>query len=73
MKFTEESICIVVNPAGLIINRIVCGPETPENWAPGLDLTMHKETTPMAIGGTYINGVYTPPPEPEESNDTAGE
>lgn len=69
MKFTEECACIVVDVDGLIVNRIVCSEDTPEDWTPGPGLTMHKESSPMAIGGTYVNGAYTSPPEPEDESE----
>ena len=80
---------IVLNAAGLIVNRIVVDETTPADFSPGPGLTMsdtieapidvpvldpdtgqptgETETVivPMAIGGTYIDGVYTPPGEAE--------
>ena len=66
MIFTEECNCIVVEIDGLIVNRIVCSEETPNDWAPGEGLAMHVDNVGWAIGGTYKDGVYTPPPEPKE-------
>ena len=61
MIFTEECNCIVVNADGLIVNRIVCSEETPDDWHPGTGLTMFVDKVGWAIGGSYIDGVYTPP------------
>ena len=78
---------IVLNAAGLIVNRIVIDDNTPADFSPGPGLAMSDVNTapidvpvidpetgeptgkpqtvivPMAIGGTYINGEYTPPGE----------
>jgi hypothetical protein len=58
-------IYIVIEQAtGIIDNRIVL--DDPAQWEPPAGHVLVEETgEPMAIGGTYIDGVYTPPPEPE--------
>jgi hypothetical protein len=58
-------IYVVIEQAtGIIDNRIVL--DDPAQWEPPAGHVLVEETgEPMAIGGTYIDGVYTPPPEPE--------
>ena len=56
----------VTNTDGLIVNRIVVDETTPDDWHPGPGLTLRPPDVDGAIGGTYINGLYTPPPEPAE-------
>ena len=68
-----ETIHLVTDAEGLIVNRIVLDENTPRNWTPGPGLTLLPHSVQGAIGGTYIDGVYTPPPEPEESDDTESE
>ena len=64
-----EYTCLIVNESGLIVNRIVYDDElTPPDWHPGEGLTMLDKSIDGAIGGSYINGVYTPPPEPKEDD-----
>lgn len=54
---------VVDNATGIIDNRIVL--DDPEQWEVPAGHTMIEETgEPMAIGGSYIDGVYTPPPGP---------
>lgn len=52
----------LVDGSGTIVNRIVASAE----WTPptGL-LVMAEADTFYEIGGTYRDGVYTPPPRPE--------
>lgn len=54
-----ETIYAILDESGVIINRIVAD-KLPE----GMTGVLEGET-PMGIGGTYINSVYTPPPQPE--------
>lgn len=61
-----ETNHIVTDNSGLIVNRIVKDENTPSDWSPGTGLTVWPETIEGAIGGSYIDGVYTPPAEPEE-------
>ena len=58
----------VTNSDGIIINRIVSDENTPEDWSPGDNLVVHPPEVVGDIGGTIIDGVYTPPPA-EESNE----
>lgn len=63
---------VIIDSSGAIINRVVV--EDKSNWSPADGLTAIEETTPMAIGGTYLKGAYTPPPsltQPELSPITA--
>lgn len=69
MRFTEYCKCLVVNSEGLVVNLIVCDENTPDDFSPGSGLTLVKNTVDGAIGGSYIDGVYTPPSEPEEEED----
>ena len=57
---------IITNADGLIVNRIVIDETTLHDWHPGFGLTLQSAGVDGAIGGTYVNGVYTPPPEPDE-------
>lgn len=66
-----EIIRLVTDNEGLIVNRIVLDESTPGDWHPGAGLTLLPHTVQGAIGGTYVGGVYTPPPEPEP--ETEGE
>lgn len=52
-------IYILTDETGLITNRIVLDDGADWTFPPGMAVT--PETTPTDIGGTYINGVYTPP------------
>lgn len=56
-------IYIIVDENGLVINRIVAG----SGWVNDIpNSTAVAETdVEYSIGGSYVNGVYTPPPEPE--------
>ena len=60
---------LVTNGAGRIVNRIVCDETTPADWHPGPGLTLHPPEVQGSIGGSIINGVYTPPPEPEDGDE----
>jgi hypothetical protein len=53
----------VIDATGIIDNRIVL--DDPDQWDAPAGHTIVEETDdPLAIGGTYIDGVYTPPPSP---------
>lgn len=69
MDCTEECVHLVIDTEGNVVNIVVTGPETPDDWSPGPGLTLLPHSQQGAIGGTYINGVYTAPPEPEEEPD----
>jgi hypothetical protein len=58
------SIYIVVDEATtVIVSRIVL--DDPEQWTvPEGHFIVEETGEPMNIGGTYVDGVYTPPPEP---------
>ncbi|MCD9821216.1 hypothetical protein [Bradyrhizobium japonicum] len=52
----------VIDSTGTIVNRVVIEGDA---WTPPEGCTTVEETdTPFAIGGTYIDGIYTPPPSP---------
>ena len=56
------SIYIVVDSADSIVNRIVL--DDPDGWPVPEGYYIVEETDdPMAIGGSYADGVYTPPPQ----------
>jgi hypothetical protein len=56
------AIYAVVDSSGLIVNRVEL--DDPESWSPPEGCTIVLETdVPLAIGGTYIDGVYTSPPD----------
>ena len=63
------AVHVITNSDGLVVNRIVVDDTTPTDWHPGPGLTLQPAGVDGAIGGTYINGVYTAPPEPEESEE----
>ena len=65
-----ERAQLVINDDGLVVNRIVTDETTPNDFNPGPGLTMLPHTVEGVIGGTYKNGVYTPP-EPEETESEA--
>ena len=52
----------VVDVNGLIVNRVVV--DDISTWSAPAGFTTATETSPMQIGATYINGVYTPLPTP---------
>ena len=58
---------VVVDEAtGIIINRIVL--DDPAQWEVPAGHALIEETDePMAIGGSYVDGVYTPPDQPPPS------
>ena len=64
-----RTVNCVTNVDGLIVNRIVVDETTPADWHPGPGLTLQPASVDGAIGGTIIDGVYTPPPEPDEAED----
>src|SRR6266404_2150499 len=50
----------VIDMNGVIVNRIVL--DDVNAWSPGVGYTIQQEPpTGYAIGGTFINGVYTGP------------
>lgn len=51
---------------GIIANIILWDGNT-ENWQPeeGVDAVLIPEDTDARIGGTYADGVFSPPPNPE--------
>ena len=66
MPYTTEGVHLVIDGDGNVVNRIVTNEGTPDDWVPGPGLTLLDRSIEGDIGGTYIDGVYTPPPEPEE-------
>ena len=62
---------LIVDSDGLIVNRILLDTAT-TSWEPGPGLTMLPATIHGAIGGAYLNGVYTPPPEPPAEDEEEG-
>ena len=67
MNCSLECVHLVVNSDGLVVTRIVTGPDTPDDWNPGVGLTLLDHSIVGDVDGTYINGVYTAPPEPEDA------
>lgn len=59
----EMTTYAVIDAQGAIVNRVIVDAESP--WQAPEGLTSVEELSPMVIGGTYIDGAYTPPPEPE--------
>ena len=64
----------ILDSDNVIINRHAVDHDTfPNGWSPGPGLTHHpiceNPDNPWAQGGTIINGIYTPPPEPDEPED----
>lgn len=56
---------IIVDESGNIVNRIVWDGEP--SWEPQAGQSViEDQNNEYDIGGTYIEGVYTPPPAPEE-------
>ena len=55
---------VINETTGIIDNRIVL--DDPAQWKVPAGHFIAEETgEPLAIGGTYIDGVYTPPAQPE--------
>ena len=53
-------ICAVIDSTGTIVNRVEL--EQGSDWTPPEDCSTVEETdTSLEIGGTCIDGVYTPP------------
>ena len=69
MDCPNECVHLVIDAAGLVVNRIVTGPSTPDDWEPGFGLTLLPHTVQGGIGGTYIGGIYMPPSEPENEDE----
>ena len=81
----EECTHAILDSAGNIVNLHVVDHATFDaetDWSPGPGLTHDPTCDPSfvddeghsvdwAIGGTVINGVYTPPPEPEPADDAS--
>ena len=62
---------LVLDADGVIVNRIVVDETTPVDWSPGEGLEL-ADDDPVAwfpwhadIGGSLVDGVYTPPSEQE--------
>ena len=53
-----ETVHLVVNEVGLIVNRIVKDGATLDSWDPGEGLIVLSELVEGEIGGSYIDGVY---------------
>ena len=54
----EECIRLLIDVDGNIVNRIMLEPDAEYDPSP---LIVLPEGVDGEIGGTYINGVYTPP------------
>jgi hypothetical protein len=53
----------VIDGNGMIVNRVAI--DDPTQWAPPTGCSIVQEATQVyEIGGTYINGIYTPLPPP---------
>jgi hypothetical protein len=58
------TLCVIDDVSQIIVNRVIV--EDPAAWAPPAGHTAVEETgEPMLIGGSYVDGVYTPPVLPE--------
>lgn len=66
----ESCTHAILDSDGNIVNMHVVDHatfDTETDWTPGPGLTHHPTCNPdWEIGGTLINGVYTPPEEPDE-------
>ena len=60
---------LVIDSEGNIVNRILLDSSLTD-WSPGEGLTLVPANIDGDIGGTYINGVYTPPPDPPADNNS---
>ena len=58
------AVRLLLDDAGTIVNRILLEPDALYNPTPYI---LAPDEVDGEIGGTYIDGVYTPPPEPEET------
>lgn len=55
---------VVDEATGIIVNRIVL--DNSDQWeAPVGHILIEETGEPMAIGGSYVDGVYTPPVPPD--------
>lgn len=54
---------IVETSSGAVVNRVLL--DDPADWSPPDGCFAVEELDPMEIGGTYVDGIYTPPPKPE--------
>lgn len=62
------SIYAVVRPDGRIVNRVVLNAADVASWiSQNGEVLVVDGSNAFAIGGTYINSVYTPPSEIPES------
>lgn len=57
------SFVVIENASGLIVNRIVLDDLAEWDVPPGHSIINDTENR-MAIGGTFIDGIYTPPVVP---------
>ena len=57
---------LVLDGDGNIMNAIVIEPAEVDEWCAATGCLLAPVGVNGEIGGTYSNGVYTPPPEPEE-------
>ena len=51
----------VIDGAGLILNMVEWDGATP--WQPPVGTSIVASDGTAAIGGSYINGIFTPPPQ----------
>ena len=58
----QNCVRLLLDNEGNVINRILLEPDAIYDPSP---LIVGPEEVDGEIGGTYINGVYTPPPEPD--------
>ena len=56
----QDCVRLLVDADGLIVNRIMIEPDAVFDPSP---LIVAPDGVDGYIGGTYIDGVYTPPPE----------
>jgi hypothetical protein len=60
-----SDIGVLVETGGLIVNRIMWSDTVPTlDFGDGVEAVQEPADQSYAIGGTLIDGAYTPPPEP---------
>lgn len=56
----------VIDHNGVVINHIVIDPElTPPHYHPGRGMIVLDRVV-GELGGKFVDGIYTPPPEPQD-------
>lgn len=63
-----KTFAVIEQSSGRIINRVVVANDV--DWVAPTGHLAIEEAVPMDIGGSYIDGIYTPPPhDPSELTD----